>query len=78
VHQGGADLVLRSKTPTGVLQEIYAHLCVHYAIRTVMYDVASQNALEPERISYIRTLRVARRTTASHAGFSPQDTRRRS
>ncbi len=28
-HQRGPSIVLRSKTPGGVLQEIYGYLCVH-------------------------------------------------
>ena len=33
-HQRGPGVVLRSKTPDGVIQEVYGHLCVHYAIRS--------------------------------------------
>jgi hypothetical protein len=74
VHQRGPRVVLRSKTPDGVIQEIYGHLCVHYAIRWLMHTIASESGHDPDRISFTRTLRVARRTTASHAGFSPHDT----
>ena len=34
-HQRGSKMVLRSKSPTLVLQEIWGHLCCHYAIRTL-------------------------------------------
>jgi hypothetical protein len=77
VHQRGPRVVLRSKTPDGVMQEVYGHLCVHYAIRWLMHTVALEAGHDPDRISFTRTLRAARRTTASHAGFSPQDARRR-
>lgn len=77
VHQRGPRVVLRSKTPDGVIQEVYGHLCVHYAIRWLMHTVALQSGHDPDRISFTRTLRVARRTTASHAGFSPRSTQRR-
>ena len=76
VHQRGPGAVLRSKTPDGVIQEAYGHLCVHYAIRWLMHTVAIEHGHDPDRISFTRTLRVARRTTASHAGFSPRGTRR--
>ena len=33
-HQRGPRTVLRSKSPDLVLQEIWGHLCCHYAIRT--------------------------------------------
>jgi Insertion element 4 transposase N-terminal/Transposase DDE domain len=74
VHQRGPRVVLRSKTPDGVIQEAYGHLCVHYAIRWLMHAVAIGSGHDPDRISFTRTLRVARRTAASHAGFSPRST----
>lgn len=72
VHQRGPRVVLRSKTPDGVIQEMYGYLCVHYAIRWLMHTVAQETGHDPDRLSFTRTLRVARRTTASHAGFSPR------
>jgi hypothetical protein len=77
VHQRGPRLVLRSKLPDGVRQEAYAYLCVHYAIRWLMHAVAVEAGHDPDRLSFTRTLRAARRTTASHAGFSPSDPERR-
>lgn len=71
VHQRGPRVVLRSKTPDGVIQEVYGHLCVHYAIRWLMHTVALASGHDPDRISFIRTLRAARRTAGSHPGFSP-------
>lgn len=70
-HQRSPRLVLRSKMPDGVRQEVYAYLCVHYAIRWLMHSVAVSVRADPDRLSFTRTLRVARRTTASHPGFSP-------
>jgi hypothetical protein len=74
VHQRGPRVVLRSKTPDGVIQEMYGYLCVHYAIRWLMHTIASESGHDPDRLSFTRTLRAARRTTASHAGFSPRST----
>ena len=70
-HQRSPRVVLRSKMPDGVLQEVYAYLCVHYAIRWLMHSVALSADADPDRLSFTRTLRVARRTTVSHPGFSP-------
>ena len=72
VHQRGPRVVLRSKTPDGVIQDMYGYLCVHWAIRWLMHTVALETGHDPHRLSFTRTLRVARRTTASHAGFSPR------
>jgi hypothetical protein len=77
VHQRGPRVVLRSKTPDGVIQEVYGHLCVHYAIRWLMHTIALESGHDPDRLSFTRTLRAARRSTASHAGFSPRNTQRR-
>ena len=70
-HQRGPRAVLRSKMPDGVRQEIYGYLCVHYAIRWLMHTVALEAGTDPDRLSFTRALRAARRTTASHPGFSP-------
>lgn len=74
-HQRTPRMVLRSKMPDGVIQEAYGYLCVHYAIRWLMHTVAAKARADPDRISFTRTLRVARRTTASHPGFSPSGPR---
>lgn len=74
-HQRGPRVVLRSKQPEGVRQELYGHLCVHYAIRWLMHAVALARDADPDRLSFTRSLRVARRTTASHPGFSPSGPR---
>jgi len=70
-HQRGPRIVLRSKMPDGVVQELYGYFCVHFAIRWLMQQVATESDTDPDRLSFTRTLRVARRTTASHPGFSP-------
>lgn len=76
VHQRGPRVVLRSKLPDGVIQELYSYLCVHYAIRWLMHAVALEGGHDPDRVSFIHALRVARRTTGSHPGFSPHSTQR--
>jgi hypothetical protein len=70
-HQRGPGLVLRSKMPDAVIQEVYGYLCVHYAIRWLMHSAATDYGHDPDRLSFIRSLRAARRTTATHPGFSP-------
>ena len=71
-HQRSPRVVLRSKMPDGVTQEAYGYLCVHYAIRWLMHSVAQAARADPDRLSFTRALRVARRTAASHPGFSPE------
>ena len=76
-HQRGPKVVLRSKTPDGVYQEAYGHLATHYAIRRVMHDAALQADLVPHRLSFIRSLRAARRSTRTQPGLSPPHDRDR-
>jgi hypothetical protein len=72
-HQGGPALVLRSKSPALVRQEIAAFLCVHLAIRRIMVGAALGAGRDPTDASFTTTLRSARRTVTTHPGFSPLD-----
>jgi transposase IS4-like protein/DDE family transposase len=71
VHQRGARAVLRSKSPELVLQEIYGHLCCHYAIRTLMWEAAGRAEVDPDRVSFVAALRIARRSIAAARDFPP-------
>jgi hypothetical protein len=51
---------LRSETPMGVLQEIYALSLGHYAMRKVMHEAALQADLDPERLSFVGCLHILR------------------
>ncbi|MET9040366.1 IS4 family transposase [Streptomyces mirabilis] len=71
-HQRGAGVVLSSKTPEGVRQQIWAHLLVHHALRELMLRTAATRQLDPDRVSFTETLRSARRSvTVTPGSFSP-------
>src|SRR6266498_1010630 len=70
-HQRGAQQVLRSKTPLMVQQEVWAHLLVHYAIRKLMHQAALEHDLDPDRLSFVGSLRIVRRHLVSYQPFSP-------
>ncbi|MFC9632219.1 IS4 family transposase [Streptomyces mirabilis] len=71
-HQRGARIVLTSKTPDGILQQIWAHLLVHHALRELMVRTAATRGLDPDLISFTETLRSARRSvTLTPGSFSP-------
>src|SRR6478609_2984622 len=74
-HQMGRPRVLRSRSPQMVCQEIWALLLTHYAIRHLMHEAADQTGAEPDRISFMRSLRIIRRQVTDQAAFSPQQTR---
>ena len=69
-HQRGPRTVLRSKSPDLVRQEIWGHLCCHYAIRSLMAEAAVHAGHDPDRTSFVAALRIARATIA-HAGDFP-------
>jgi hypothetical protein len=77
-HQRGPRVVLRSKHPDGVYQETYGYLCTHYAVRQVMHDAALRADLDPDRLSFTRSLRAARRSARTQPGFPPPHDHRRS
>jgi hypothetical protein len=71
VHQRGPRIVLRSKSPDLVLQEIWGHLCCHFAIRTLMWEAAGHAHVDPDRVSFVAALRIARRSISAARDFSP-------
>ena len=70
-HQRGPRTVLRSKSPDLVLQEIWGHLCCHYAIRSLMADAATHSGHDPDRVSFVAALRITRQTLAHPGAFPP-------
>lgn len=70
-HQRGPRTVLRSKSPDLVLQEIWGHLCCHYAIRSLMAEAAIHSGHDPDRVSFVAALRITRQTLAHPGAFPP-------
>ena len=70
-HQRGPRVVLRSKSPDLVLQEIWGHLCCHYAIRSLMAQAAEHAGHDPDRVSFIAALRIVRQTVSQQGAFPP-------
>lgn len=70
-HQRGPRTVLRSKSPDLVLQEIWGHLCCHYAIRSLMTQTAVHTGHDPDRVSFVAALRITRQSIAHAGDFSP-------
>ena len=52
--------VLRSQTPSGVVQEIYGLLLGHYLIRVLIDQAAAKRQIDPDRISFTSTLKILR------------------
>jgi len=67
-HQRGPRVVLRSRAPEGVRQEVWGLLCTHYAIRALMATAAGDGGVDPDRISFTATLHAARRSVRAGLG----------
>ena len=59
-HQLGRPVELRSKIPAGVVQEMYAVLLAHNAVRLAMAEAALPRNLDPRTLSFINAVRVVR------------------
>jgi len=70
-HLRGPGRILRSRLPALVHQEIWAWLIVHHAISALIAQAAEAADLDPDRISFTRTLRLVRRTATGTAAFPP-------
>jgi Insertion element 4 transposase N-terminal/Transposase DDE domain len=49
---------LRSETPSGVMQEVYALAIGHHVTRTLMAEAAAREGLDPDRLSFVGCLQV--------------------
>lgn len=57
-HLSGREVLLRSKTPRGVVQELYGLFLAHRILRQVMLDAAGIDQIDPDRLSFTNSLRV--------------------
>ena len=70
-HLRGAQIVLRSKTPALVEQEFWGLLMAHYAIRGLMHEAALKADEDPDRLSFLHSVRVVQRRLARYAAIPP-------
>jgi hypothetical protein len=70
-HLRGAQIVLRSKTPELVRQEFYGLLMAHYAVRGLMHEAALRAAEDPDRLSFLHSVRVVQRRMARFVAIPP-------
>jgi hypothetical protein len=55
-----------------VRQEIYGYLLTHYAISALICRAATEADIDPDRVKFLRTVRIIRRRVADPAAFSPE------
>jgi hypothetical protein len=57
-HQRLLDRPFRSRKPVGVIQEWYGLLIAHFVIRSIMHQAAVAHQLDPDRLSFIDSVRL--------------------
>ena len=70
-HLRGAQIVLRSKTPELVQQEFFGLLMAHFAIRGLMHEAALKADEDPDRLSFLHSVRVVQRRMARYGAIPP-------
>ena len=70
-HLRGSKIVLRSKLPELVRQDVFGLLLAHYGVRFVMHDAALSEDISTEELSFVHTLRVVHRKLPWFISFSP-------
>ena len=70
-HLRGAQVVLRSKTPALVRQEVWGLLLAHFAVRGLMHEAALHADEDPDRLSFLHAVRVLRRKLPYFAALPP-------
>ena len=70
-HLRGPGKVLRSRKPDTVRQEIYGYLLTHYALSALICRAATEAGVDPDRVKFLRTVRIVRRRVTDPAAFPP-------
>jgi hypothetical protein len=68
---GGRPTVLRSRIPELVEQDFWGLLLAYYGVRSVMHDVAREEQIEPNELSFVHSLNVVIRRLPEAVSFSP-------
>jgi len=67
----GARVVLRSKAPELVRQEVWGLLLAHFAVRGLMHEAALRADEDPDRLSFSHAVRVVRGKVTLFAALPP-------
>lgn len=67
----GKPAQLRSQTPDGVIQELYALSLGHFVIRALMLEAAQQDRVDVDRLSFTGCLRILQARLPECDGSTP-------
>lgn len=71
-HQRLSQQPLRSRWPKLVLQEMYALVLAHYAVRCLMLRAAQTKDLDPDRISFTAAIQVLGQAIVQSVFYDPE------
>jgi predicted kinase len=75
VHQRGPRVILRSRDPQGVHQELWAYLITYQALRVLMSQAAVKAGCDADELSFTAAIRVIRRTITARGRAIAKATR---
>jgi hypothetical protein len=70
-HQRLSATALRGQSPRSILQELYALVIAHYAIRALMTTAADQAHLAPTRLSFMHAIDIIRHALVEFQLMAP-------
>jgi hypothetical protein len=73
VHLNGRKTLIRSQKPREVVQEVYGWLLGHWAVRSLMFQVAQQAKISPLQLGFTGTLNVIRRAVPKFQRLEPKE-----
>jgi hypothetical protein len=73
VHLLGRKTLIRSQNPREVVQEVYGWLLGHWAVRSLMFQVADHVHISPLRLGFTGTLNVVRRAVPKFQRVEPEE-----
>jgi len=73
VHLLGRKTPIRSQKPREVVQEVYGWLLGHWAVRSLMFQVAEYAQISPLRLGFTGTLNVVRRAVPKFQRLEPEE-----
>jgi len=76
-HRRAERPILRSQKPAVVVQEVYGILLAHYPVRKVMFEAAMSVPIDPDRVSFVASLRLIRDALPQLDAATTEETRLR-
>jgi hypothetical protein len=67
----GPGRILRSRSAELAYQEVWAYLLTHWALCTLMCTAATAAGVDPDRVKFLGTVRIVRRSVTETVAFPP-------